>query len=214
MESKTYKLIYADPPWPYTKRPMDKGKKKITEGTMGHNHAENHYATMNKKELVEEIGSLIEGLADPIGCLAFIWITNTHFPMAIELMERAGFQWVTMGFVWNKVNPNLGAYTNSQCEFVGIFKKGKPFVSLGKVQNPAMRQYFMEKKTVHSRKPKGIRDNIAELFPTVSKIELFARERTEGWDVWGNEVDKFSSPEEATVESDDPKQISIYDQIK
>ena len=26
------------------------------------------------------------------------------------------------------------------------------------------------------------------MYPTQSKIELFARQKTEGWDVWGNEV--------------------------
>jgi len=35
----------------------------------------------------------------------------------------------------------------------------------------------------------GIRDLIHEMFPTQTKIELFARQKTEGWDVWGNEVE-------------------------
>jgi len=30
---------------------------------------------------------------------------------------------------------------------------------------------------------------IESLYPNLSKIELFARSRREGWKVWGNEVD-------------------------
>jgi len=41
----------------------------------------------------------------------------------------------------------------------------------------------------HSKKPNEIRNRIADLMGDVQKIELFAREKTEGWAVWGNEVE-------------------------
>ena len=41
----------------------------------------------------------------------------------------------------------------------------------------------------HSRKPDEVRTRIVELFGDVPRVELFARQKTEGWDVWGNEVD-------------------------
>ena len=41
----------------------------------------------------------------------------------------------------------------------------------------------------HSKKPNEARKRIVELIGDLSKIELFAREKVEGWDVWGNEVD-------------------------
>ena len=41
----------------------------------------------------------------------------------------------------------------------------------------------------HSGKPQIIRDRIVEMFGDLPRIELFAREKTEGWDVWGNEVE-------------------------
>jgi N6-adenosine-specific RNA methylase IME4 len=30
------------------------------------------------------------------------------------------------------------------------------------------------------------------MYPALPKLELFARQRRPGWDVWGNETDKFS----------------------
>ena len=43
-------------------------------------------------------------------------------------------------------------------------------------------------RTQHSKKPKEVRNRIQELFGDLPRIELFAREKTEGWDVWGNQV--------------------------
>ena len=40
----------------------------------------------------------------------------------------------------------------------------------------------------HSRKPDEIRDAIVELVGDLPRIELFARQRFDGWDAWGNEV--------------------------
>jgi len=40
----------------------------------------------------------------------------------------------------------------------------------------------------HSKKPQEARERIVQLMGDVSRIELFARQKTDGWDVWGNEV--------------------------
>ena len=44
-------------------------------------------------------------------------------------------------------------------------------------------------KRFHSRKPQEIKDKIVELMGDLPRIELFARQKTEGWDVFGNEVE-------------------------
>ncbi len=41
----------------------------------------------------------------------------------------------------------------------------------------------------HSQKPDEARDKIIELAGDLPRVELFAREKTDGWDAWGNEVD-------------------------
>ena len=40
----------------------------------------------------------------------------------------------------------------------------------------------------HSHKPDEVRDRIVELCGDLPRIELFARQKVEGWDCWGNEV--------------------------
>ena len=44
------------------------------------------------------------------------------------------------------------------------------------------------KRDIHSRKPIIIKNKIVELIGDLPRIELFARQKTEGWDAWGNEV--------------------------
>jgi N6-adenosine-specific RNA methylase IME4 len=47
----------------------------------------------------------------------------------------------------------------------------------------------MEKPRKHSQKPEIAKDIIKGFCGDLPRIELFARQKTEGWDVWGNEVE-------------------------
>ena len=52
-----------------------------------------------------------------------------------------------------------------------------------------VRQLQRHKVREHSQKPDEIKDEIVKLCGDLPRIELFARQKTEGWDVWGNEVE-------------------------
>jgi N6-adenosine-specific RNA methylase IME4 len=45
----------------------------------------------------------------------------------------------------------------------------------------------------HSRKPDEFYGIIAKKTPGLRRVDVFAREKREGWDAWGDEVEKFSS---------------------
>ena len=40
----------------------------------------------------------------------------------------------------------------------------------------------------HSKKPDCVKEKIVQLCGDLPRIELFARQKTKDWDVWGNEV--------------------------
>ena len=65
-----------------------------------------------------------------------------------------------------------------------LAKKGTPKRYSNKVH-----QLIFSPIEGHSKKPDIVRDKIVELVGDLKRIELFARHKTEGWDVWGNEVD-------------------------
>ena len=48
--------------------------------------------------------------------------------------------------------------------------------------------WFIAPRTLHSRKPNELMD-IAETIGPEPRIELFARERRQNWEAWGDEVE-------------------------
>jgi N6-adenosine-specific RNA methylase IME4 len=177
LPQKTYSIIYADPPWDYKGQLQHNGKGGRETGG-----ATKHYPTVTTKEM----GTWeIDKIADK-DCLLFMWASSPHLDQAIELGKAWGFKWATVAFVWYKQRTNPGYYTMSQCELCLIFKRGKIPLPRG---SRSVRQLVSTLREKHSKKPDEVRHRIELMFPTQSKVELFARKKTEGWDCWGNEVD-------------------------
>lgn len=175
-----YKVIYADPPWSY-KVWSEKGKGRS---------AENHYTCMSK--------DAIQGLDVPRICeddaLLFLWVTPPCLLEGLELMQKWGFEYVTKGFNWVKLNKKqdtpfmgTGYYTRSNAEDCLIGKRGRGL----KRVDAGVRQVVLSKIREHSRKPDEVRDAIVRLVGDVPRLEMFGRTETPGWDVFGNEVGKF-----------------------
>jgi len=184
---KKYQIIYADPPWAFTGF-VNEHKNGITRPTLP-------YQTMGDFEITE---LPIEAIADK-DCILFLWCVDSRLDIMSLIMDKWGFKYKTVGFVWNKVrkdgngvNATFSKYTRKSCEFLYIGTRGK---CLAKVHT--QNQYFPEAKRKHSQKPDGIRDMIVKMCGDLPRIELFARQKTEGWDVWGNEVESDINLNEA-----------------
>ena len=52
-----------------------------------------------------------------------------------------------------------------------------------------VRQVILSHIEEHSKKPDEARERIVRLMGDLPRVELFARQSPEGWDVWGNEVE-------------------------
>ena len=174
---KKYNIIYADPPWSY-KTWSEKGKEKKS--------AENHYVCM-KKEDIQELP--IQNIcADD--CVLFLWVTFPCLEEGLELIKKWGFTYKTCGFTWvkrNKVSDSwfwgLGYWTRANAEICLLATKGQP-----RRVSKSVHQVCDARIREHSRKPDEIRDRIVELCGDLPRIELFARQKVDGWDCWGNEV--------------------------
>ena len=81
----------------------------------------------------------------------------------------------------------MGYYTRANAEICLLGTKGKVLPR----KSRSVHSVVISKIREHSRKPDEVRDRIVELFGDLPRIELFARTKTEGWDVWGDEVNKF-----------------------
>ena len=170
-----FEIIYADPPWDYKQQRQHAGPGRGDTGG-----AKTHYPTVTLDRLKKlDVPALC---ADD--CLLFMWATGPHLDQAIELLKAWAFAWVTVAFVWHKER-SPGYYTMSSCEFVLVGKRGKIPQPRG-ARNVA--QFLSKLRGSHSQKPEQIREKIEAMFPAQRKLELFAREQSAGWSVFGNEV--------------------------
>jgi N6-adenosine-specific RNA methylase IME4 len=192
IESKKYQVIYADPPWKFHLSP-DKAytsKQKFDENGKQYYPAldiDNHYLTMEPKEIAN---LPIKDLVDK-DAVCFMWTTDTHMPHALDIMKAWGFDYKTIGFVWEK-QTNLGnpvcllsPWTHKTYEVClmgtrGAMRKHK--------KDNTIRQMVKVQRGKHSAKPQEVADRIVRMFPDCARIELFARDAKPGWDVWGNEI--------------------------
>ena len=185
--NKKYNIIYADPPWQYK-------KGKVTSNDRA---PEKHYQTMP----TTEIANLpVEQIADK-DCILFMWATFPKLQDAFKVIQDWGFDYKTCGFVWVKknkkqINSNfwgMGMWTRSNAEICLIATKGKP-----KRINANVHSIIEAPIREHSRKPSMVRSRIKQLMGDIPSIELFARQSSEGWDVWGNQVNKFNKDVDKT----------------
>jgi len=169
---KKYKVIYADPPW--QQGMMGKWKRARD----GRKRFELPYQTMS----IDEIKSLPVNDISEEGCHLWIWTTNQFLKEGFDVIESWGFKylapihWIKPSGMGNwfihRTQTLLFAY-KKKCVFPK--ERHKPNLIFANVQNK------------HSRKPQEMRDLI-EKVSGGPRIELFARQKVEGWDAWGDEV--------------------------
>lgn len=168
-----YQIIYADPPWRYDQK-----------GLQG--AAEKHYVTMSMEDIcrlpIEQISAK--------DSILFLWATFPQLPAALQVISAWGYKYKTVAFLWLKKNRKadswffgLGFWTRGNAELCLLATRGHP-----KRKANNIHQFIISPIEAHSKKPDIVRDKIIELAGDVPRIELFARQETPGWDVWGNEV--------------------------
>ena len=94
---------------------------------------------------------------------------------------------LTATFLSSGTSPSQSCYTRANAEVCQLgltpgFKAG------ARVRSHSVRQVIEAPWQGHSKKPDETRRRIVELLGDVPRIELFARQRADGWDAWGNEA--------------------------
>ena len=174
-ENIKYEIIYADPPWDYNKK-------------IGASVASEQYLTLK----IDQVKSYLEDntIETEENAILFLWVTFPLLEEGLETIKAWGFKYKTCGFNWIKTDKEgkpcwgIGHYTKSNSELCLLATKGDGLPILSN----NISQIILSERREHSRKPEEIREKIVELVGNRKRIELFARQKTEGWDVWGNEV--------------------------
>lgn len=176
LANKKYNVIYADPPWKYVFSATS--SRAVT----------NHYSVMD----VADICKLPVSQLAADNCVLLMWATFPKLEEAMSVIGSWGFEYKTTAFTWVKKNKKsdslfwgMGYYTRSNAEICLLATKGKPLPRL----SHSVHSIINEPIERHSKKPDIVRDKIVELFGDIPRVELFARQATPGWDIWGNEVE-------------------------
>ena len=179
-----YGVILADPPWK-----SQVGGGRIKRG------ADRHYPLMSTKELC----AMAHDIPSANDSVLFMWSTWNDIPEALKVIQAWGFTYVS-GLPWVKLTSNgvvaigLGQYLRGCSEPLLFATRGH----VQRLQGASPLALLMEEGTPlvtprmeHSRKPTTAYE-FAECFPG-PYLEVFARSRREGWDAFGNEVDKYAA---------------------
>lgn len=168
---KQYQTIVVDPPWPMEKILRDERP----------NQTEFDYPVMD----IEEIKALpVSAMAVKDGCHIYLWTTQRFLPVAFEVFEAWGVNYQCI-LTWVKnvgFTPFSWMYSTEHCLFGRI--GSLPLLKMG------MRLEFQAKVREHSRKPDIFYEIVREASPE-PRIDMFSREKREGFDQYGNETERF-----------------------
>lgn len=164
---KKYRVIYADPPWSYN--------DECKTGGVQSRGASGVYTVMT----LDDICKLPVPSQD--NAVLFMWTTSPMLEVSFDVINSWGFTYKS-SFIWDKVAHNRGHYNSVRHEFLLIAVKGSCTPDVKKLYDSVV----SIERTEHSRKPAYFRELIDELYPIGERIELFAREAADGWDVWGD----------------------------
>lgn len=180
--NKEYQLIVADPPWKQSKG----GKKAVRENSSG---KPLDYPVCSLEEIKEHLKVASELTSE--NSILFLWTIDKYLFEAEQIAKELGYK-LHARMIWNKVTGIPAAFTvRYGHEYLLYMYKGK-LIPVDTKERGKIHTVFTEQATKHSKKPEEAFNIINRLYPTLEKIELYAREERQGFDCWGNEVSKTS----------------------
>ena len=161
---KRYATLLIDPPWDI-----------MQKGAFG---AIQHYNLMSLERI--KAMPIKELAADNSHC--WLWVTNNTLRSGFDVLEEWGFPPRSV-FTWVKLRMGLGTYLRNCTEHILFGTRGRAPVRCKNQIN-----FGVFPLQDHSHKPEEIHKIIERVSPP-DYLELFARRRQLGWDVWGNEIE-------------------------
>jgi len=168
-----FDIIVSDPPWKFA------SNSKAKPGR----NAMRHYDCMTDAEI-----KAVNVPAKP-DALLFMWTTAPMLARAMPVLNAWGFKYVSQ-LVWVKPNIATGYWVRNRHEIVLIAKRGKfPCVKPA----PFADSVIIAPTGQHSQKPEVLLGRIDEMWPDADRLEMFARRKRVGWNVWGNQTDMLEA---------------------
>lgn len=168
-----YRVIYADPPWLYSKEQHSYEEQETVLAT--------HYPSME----TAAICALPVRDMSIDNAVLFLWATSPLLRDALSVLDAWGFAYKAQ-FIWDKVKHNVGHYNSVRHELLLIGTKGSCLPDSRELHDSVV----SIERTDHSVKPPYFRELIDKMYHPNKKdrVELFARgDLPDWWERWGNE---------------------------
>jgi N6-adenosine-specific RNA methylase IME4 len=163
-----YRVIVADPPWPYEIRSEDPSNRATTP-----------YPQMS----IAQVCALPVPSITTTDAVLWLWTTNFHMRNAFAVLDAWGFQERTI-LTWAKDRMGMGNWLRGKTEHCILAGRGRPTLTLTNqttLLNAPMRG--------HSQKPPEFYDLVERLCPAPRYAYLFSRYRhNDRWDCHGDEA--------------------------
>lgn len=182
-KQKRYQVIVMDPPW--------------ANQSFAYYSTNACYPRMSQKEL---LALPVQELADT-NCICLMWTISSYLDAGLELLRHWHFQQKGWAYIWCKTTKNgrpVGGlrtcyYPEKCCEIVLVGVRGH--LDKKKTRGACKQtDIIISVRREHSRKPEEFWHSVNHWLPATefpNRLEMFAREARPGWDVWGNQVNKF-----------------------
>lgn len=178
-----FNIIYTDVPWTYRNKNTGGSLKSGASYVYG---ADNKYSTMT----IEDLKKMPVPLIASNDAVLFFWVTTNMQEEASSIINQWGFKYKTKIYWYKNFGGNkmgMGFWLRNMVEELWICIKGK--IGAFHYQKPNIVRADVGK---HSQKPEVFVDYIMDCTKNISDrkcIELFARQRREGWTCLGFELD-------------------------
>jgi N6-adenosine-specific RNA methylase IME4 len=164
-----YRVIVADPPWPYEKADVDPYSRGVYP---------------YPAESIAKICALDVAAIAHEDSILWLWVTNHHMREAFSVLDAWGFEQKTI-LTWAKDRIRMGHWLRGQTEHCLMATRGNPIVCVSNestlLQAPAA--------SAHSEKPAQFYDLVERLCPAPRYAELFSRRRhSDKWDCHGDQA--------------------------
>jgi len=170
---KKYQIVYADPPWNRLKGGLRKARP--------HQGRQLDYSTLR----LPEIKHILAQINAPV---LFLWTIDKYLHEAEAMAYQLGYK-LHARIIWDKENGVAPAFTIRYAHEYLLWLYRERFTPIATDMRGRFTTVLRERAARHSAKPEIAYTLIDSLYPNLAKIELFARQKREGWDCWGNEVE-------------------------
>jgi len=183
METSSFDILMIDPPWA-----VKKGGIRKVRPRQGKNL---DYITMPLNAIFRLLDDEIFNCASICHCV-FMWTVEKYLTDCDKAMLDRGYK-RHCRLIWDKSNGMAPCFTVRYTHEYLIWYYKPKLLPIAAAFRGIWRSVFQAKAREHSRKPDIAYKMVEDLYPEQKKIDVFSREKRNGWNQYGNQLDYFTN---------------------